>query len=119
LPYRVESIDVQLSGCMQLGGAIGVRAKVVTAEGPPGCHRLRLDVLAGHRPLRYLAREAMADCGVASFTIPVAFNDPSGTWTIVVTDIATGVRGEVDVMLAPRALPRPAPPPFQVDVIDD
>jgi Beta-galactosidase trimerisation domain len=121
LPYRVQSVSVEIVGrAPRLGDSINVLAKLShTAGHPPHGHRFRLDVLAGNRPLRYLAREAMAECGIASFTISSAFNDPPGIWTIVVTDVATGVQGRRQVDMGARARPIPEPDPFQLDAIYD
>ena len=33
----------------------------------------------------------------AAATVPLAFNDPAGTWKFSVTDLASGMRDEVKV----------------------
>jgi hypothetical protein len=120
LPYRVEGVDVQVTGSPRLGDSILVTTRVTAATGEPCSHYLRLDVLdADDRPLRHLASEAMADCGIARFTVSSAFNDPPGVWTIVVSDVATGMRGETTVDLGSGAQPAPQPEPFLIDAVDD
>lgn len=121
LPYQVQDIDVRVAGRPRLRDSLTIVAALTVADGQPGSHRLRLDVLASDgRPLRYLSREVLAECGSATFIVPSAFNDPPGRWTIVVTDVTTGTQGRVHVHLGSRAAqPFPEPEPLQVDVVDD
>jgi hypothetical protein len=121
LPYHVQRINVQVAaGRARLGEAITVTATLSVDGGQPRNHCLRLDVLAGgDKPLRYLAREVMAEHGTSTFVIPSAFNDPPGVWTIVVTDVNTGTQDRVQVNLERDARPVPEPEPLQVDFVDD
>jgi len=120
LPYRVEAVDVQVTGSPRLGDSIVVTAKAITSEGEQCDHYLRLDVLDSQGgPLRHLSRETMAECGIAHFEIASAFNDPPGAWTIVVCDVATAVRGEAVVDIGPRMPLVREPEPFYIPALDD
>jgi hypothetical protein len=127
LPYRVDSVDLQVEDAPGLGETIVVRARLKVGgalAGPIGKslnHRLRLDVLdESGRPLRYLAQEQWIPGLAGRFDVPTALNDPDGVWTLVVTEVMTGVTGRVAVDVGPRpAGPVPMPEPFQVDGIDD
>jgi hypothetical protein len=120
LPYRVRGIDVQVASGSQLGDTLTVTAALTVDGGQAGRHRLRLDALDSKgRALRYLAREQMVDCGAATFAVPTAFNDPPGLWTLVVTDVATGVQGKLQINLGVRYTPVPEQEPLQIDGVDD
>lgn len=121
LPYRVRGVNVQAADAPRLGDSIAVTATLQVDEGAsPQRHRFRLDVLAGDAPLHYLAQEVTAECGAAGFSVPSALNDPPGEWTIVVTDVNTGVQGRVRVDMGPRAAqPFPQPAPLQIGALED
>jgi len=120
LPYRVESLTVTVGAGSRLGDTLAVDASLTVAGGPASWHRFRLDVVdSSGRSLRYLAQERAAEGGIATFIVPTAFNDPPGMWTIIVTDITTGIKGTTSLDLGPRASFVAAPEPFQVDAIDD
>jgi hypothetical protein len=119
LPYRVQSLGVQVVGNARLGDPIAVQASLNLAAGQPGRHHFRLDVAANGRPLRYLAREVSADCGAVTFTVPTALNDPTGPWTIQVTDVNTGIQGKTQVNTTTPAQPVHEPEPLLVDSVDD
>jgi hypothetical protein len=71
-------------------------------------------------PLRYLSQEVLAPAGSATFNVQTAFNNPAGTCTFFVTDVATGQTGEIALDFgAPIPTAFPVPKPFQVTYIDD
>ena len=120
LPYRVVAIDLHLDGQARLGDTIRVVAALATQGGQPRSHYLRLDVLnAEGRPMRHLGREVMADAGSATFALPTAFNDPPGSWTLVVSDVGTGTQAKIAVNLGPRPSVVPQPEPFATSAIED
>jgi hypothetical protein len=120
LPYQVQGVDVRVPSAVTLGNSIAVTVSLKVTAGQPCGHRFRLDVLANDgRPLRYLAREVRADCGTAAIALPSAFNDPAGIWTIVVTDLNTGVQGKAQLTLAGLTQPIQEPQPLQFEGIDD
>jgi hypothetical protein len=95
-------------------------AAVRVENGCAGKHYLRLDVLdQDGRPIRYLAREALAECGEATFVIQTALNDPPGVWTIRVVDVATGAQGQVQLAMGNRSSAVPQPEPFLIEAIND
>jgi hypothetical protein len=120
LPGRILGVDLNVEPGAALGARVVLTA-VVRADDPLACkHYLRLDVIdQDGRTIRYLAREAMTECGSATFTIQTALNDPSGTWTFVVAHVATGVEGRLDVAMGARAGMVRLPEPFLIEAIDD
>jgi hypothetical protein len=121
LPYKVMGIDLQLQTPAGLGNRIVITAAVRVEDGFVACnHYLRLDALDQNgRVMRYLACEAMAECGDATFTIQTALNDPPGMWTLVVTDVATGVQGQLHIDMRTQPSVVPQPEPFLIEAIDD
>jgi hypothetical protein len=63
-------------------------------------HVLHVEVLRpdGTRHPLY-TRNLVTTNGAAKFTIPFAFNDEMGEWTIKVKDVASGATGEAKVRL--------------------
>ena len=119
LPYRVLGLGVVARGSTK-GDPLQVTARLDVGQGKPRGHVLRLDVIpADGHPLRYLAQESVTDCAEASFTVQTALNDPAGPWTIVVTDVATGMQGRASVTFAPMTPPLPHPQVLYIDNIDD
>ncbi len=120
LPYKVTGIDLQLQTHAALGNRIVMTAAVRVENGFACNHYLRLDVLDQNgRVIRYLAREAMAECGEATFVIQTALNDPPGIWTFIVVDVATGVQSQVQIDMRTQPSLVPQPEPFLIEAIDD
>ncbi|MDP6439687.1 MAG: beta-galactosidase trimerization domain-containing protein [Candidatus Brocadiia bacterium] len=104
LPYRVEDVKAVLDAdASQRGGAIKGRV-AVQAPGADG-HFVRhvIHVQAQHpggETPDYMRQvlETGSD-GSADINLPLALNEPAGRWTVTVTDVASGLRRQVKVMV--------------------
>jgi hypothetical protein len=90
LPYRVTGVTADAPATAQPGKDVVARL-TVQAQGKPGLHVLRVDVLdpAG-RPSRCYSDNVVAPEGVADFKLPFALNDLPGAWTLHVRDVTSG-----------------------------
>jgi hypothetical protein len=109
LPYRVLGVAVNTITAAALGQPISVALQIQTSGGAPGRHMVRIDVLDPNQDaMPYMSQEVSVSCGFATIVIPTAFNDPVGRWTIVATDLLTGLQGRAQVVFsgaAPVAYP--------------
>ena len=62
----------------------------VRVEGVSAPHPLHLRASAGKTDLEWLTRNIVAGAEAVRFPIPLAYNDPVGTYRIEVTDLFTG-----------------------------
>jgi hypothetical protein len=76
---------------------------MVPATSPPARRILRAEVVdpAG-KPVPYYSRNLLAPGGAASLVLPLALNDPLGTWRVRVTDLISGERTETELQVRPR-----------------
>jgi len=89
LPYEVQDIKVTAPAKVKRGEAANLVIKL-KASRPARGHVLRVLVFdPSGKKLSYLSRTLTADEGTATCEIPFAFNDPIGTWTVTIRDIAT------------------------------
>ncbi|HOQ29009.1 MAG TPA: hypothetical protein PLH36_09730, partial [Armatimonadota bacterium] len=93
LPYAVSEIRVSTSA-VSLGQETRVRAECITG-GKPGRHVLRVRFIGPDgKERREYQQSVVAEGGTAELSLPLAFNDAPGTWSVVVQDVATGVTGK-------------------------
>ena len=95
LPYKVEKVAVTAPSKAVLGQPISVKAVLQTGPGVPIRHVLVVQLrrpdgqdLPVHRWIFDTQNRSLET------TLFLALNDPVGKWTLVVTDVATGVRHE-------------------------
>jgi hypothetical protein len=120
LPYRVTGLTVTAITAATLGQSIKVSLQIQTPGGAPGRHLVRVDVLDPNQDLMpFMSHEVGASCGAATFVIPTAFNDPVGNWTLVVTDLITGLQGRAQIVFSRAAAPVAYPEVNWVRGIDD
>ena len=62
----------------------------VASPGAGGLHAFRLAVSAGGKEMDCFQKKVVADGAGTTVDLPVAFNDPAGTWKIQAFDILTG-----------------------------
>jgi hypothetical protein len=96
LPYQAKSVEVEgLPPTCNQGAPLPLRLRLLTEGGPPGHGVFRLETLnpSGDHAAP-LCRKIRWTGGWADITLPLAYNDPVGQWTVRVTDIATGVTAE-------------------------
>ena len=55
------------------------------------------------KPCPWYAQNVPAPGGTAAVRVPLAFSDRAGRWTILATDVLTGVKGSTTVTVAAAA----------------
>ena len=87
-PKPVPKVTLRLSAvAVQRGGVLRLTAAVPGAD---GLHAVRLRVQTPDRtPAPWLDRELMVDVKGTPCDLPVALNDPRGTWRVEATDVYT------------------------------
>lgn len=89
LPYRVKKIKLTVPAKVAAGVTMNFTARVI-ATAKPGMHCLNVRV-SGPSGINY-TQNILANNGIASIDIPLALNDPTGSWQIAVKDTASGVK---------------------------
>jgi len=94
VPYEVQALDLSVPASAKVGQDVPVAAQLRTS-GAPGLHVFRLEVFnpAGDR-VRHYSRNLDAPNGKVTATVPLAINDATGTWSIVLRDVISGVLSE-------------------------
>ena len=103
LPYKVEDIEVKIvNKTLILGSVATLDAKIIVTNGTAKGHTLRFEVYGpdGKERLFYSKNVYLDDSDSAEFSIPFAFNDPKGEWTIKVIDIASGYTKVIKVNIS-------------------
>ena len=98
LPYKVEAVKAVLKGGnVKPGEPIkGVVSLVVPAGSALQRHVINLKVTDKNKtPIQYLSQNLETKNGEAEFAVPTALNDAAREWTLVFTDAATGVGGNL------------------------
>ena len=63
---------------------------IVSSPGAGGLHAFRLSVSVAGKELDCFKQKVVADGAGTTVDLPVAFNDPAGTWEIRAVDVLTG-----------------------------
>lgn len=95
LPYAPHGV----TAAAEIGtGALQVRAKLGT-DAPAGDHVFRVEVVppGASGPVPWYCLNLSAPKGEMTCAIPLALNDPKGSWTVRIRDIATGLGAETRV----------------------
>jgi len=86
------------------GDILRCPAELETGGGPIGRHLFRVGLVAPDGGCdAALGYNAEAPGGKAEIDVPLAYNEQTGTWTLRVRDVATGVTGEARVEVNGRA----------------
>lgn len=101
LPYEVTGVTCLPRGEFAVGKTTTVTADVSVGNVKPGYHVVRLDVFApgGTAPHRQYSQNIACPGGKGSATIPFALNDPKGTWRLRWRDVATGMKGQGQIVV--------------------
>jgi hypothetical protein len=91
LPYRVKGLDVSMPSQVFCGGEARVVAEVVAEDGEPGVHTIRVDVYRPSGERLWPVYKTETFNGKIEVVLPVAYNEESGRWRVVVTDVTTGI----------------------------
>ena len=82
------------------GGALPLQVAVDLDKASLAGRLLRIEVIApSGRSLRHLRGFLTLTGGKGNWSVPFAFNDATGMWTVRVTDILTGVRADHAIQL--------------------
>lgn len=103
LKYPVTGVKLTGPARAQAGKPLAVSVAISTGKPSitTGTHVLRLTVTDPEgRPQPCYYQNVVAPAGKGTATIPLAFNDTPGLWKIEARDMATGVTGEVKVLVA-------------------
>jgi hypothetical protein len=109
LPYRVAGVDVALldrsseARVFVQGDTVMVKSRLVPDKGKAGLHVLRFQVFSPDgKECKAYAINLRAEGGVAERSIPLALDEPPGTYRVLVTDIASRVQAAAHFDVAPR-----------------
>ncbi len=104
LPYKVEGLAVDFpSPAVKAGGRFAFTVKVLPAEAQRHRHVIAVRVVdPGKQDMPWYRFSIETVNGVATGAVDLAASDEPGTWTLELTDAATGVRKTTEfVVLAP------------------
>lgn len=94
MPYAVKAVEVSCEGAAP-GKTATIRTRVVADGGRVGRHVLALRV---YRPdgteARWFRKNIDTPDGTFEHTLPLAWNEPAGSYRVRVRDVATGTMGE-------------------------
>lgn len=94
LPYRVDGVKVSAQDTSP-GDQAKLSVTITVSEGVARDHVLRLQVADPAGRVRQEYAQTIVDReGRYEAVIPIALNDPEGTWEVAVRDVMTGVTGE-------------------------
>jgi hypothetical protein len=101
----ITKLDIECPPTNTCGGTLTLAAKLLGDDGSTFRAQdrvLRLDVANpdGNEVSHYRQFLRLTDTG-GTMTVPFAFNDPEGTWTLTITDVATGVSAARTVKVLP------------------
>jgi len=101
LPYRVNGIEATPGKkSYKAGEVIQVSVKVKTSGGQAGNHVAYAEVVGPDKKARdYYSQKVIIQKGEGEIDIPTAFNDPTGIWSIIVRDVATGISKTVEIRI--------------------
>lgn len=95
LPFRAQQMEVTAEA---RGRTLNWRAKLIAEGHQPVRHVFRLETLSpSGEGIHYYSGNVESSEDWAEGALPLASNDPSGTWTITVRDVATGLSGTARV----------------------
>ena len=101
LPYRVEALRLDPAPAAKPGAVVRFGAEL-TASAEPGRHVLRVDVVRPDgQPQNILGYNQTAPAGKATIEIPLAYNAPTGRWSVTVRDVATGIEAKRELLVEP------------------
>jgi len=90
LPYQVTDLQVKLPNAITPGVTANMTVTLKTT-GKPAPHIIRVEVLSPGGAAPYAMRLLDTKDGALTCPLPVAYNDEPGSWTVKVTDVATGM----------------------------
>lgn len=100
LPAPTQRLSVQVGKRFRRGDVVRARLRLETGSVKPTGRIVRVKWLRpdGVEAMTYRSYVPLQGAE-AEVVIPLAFNDPVGTWTLITTDVATGVSRKVSFAL--------------------
>jgi hypothetical protein len=100
LPAPTQRLTVQVNKQFRRGDVVRARLRLETGSVKPTGRIVRVKLLRpdGVEAMTYRSYLTLQGAE-AEVVIPFAFNDPVGTWTLITTDVATGVSRKVSFAL--------------------
>ena len=98
LPYRVTGLDLKLEKARQRQGQpVDFTVAVEVSGGEPLKHVVRAELYGpGGKEIPHYAQNVLVRNGMQSGVIPLALNEATGTYRVVVTDVVTGATAEAE-----------------------
>lgn len=92
LPYRIQNVTISSQGGSVAPGQSALFNGKVSADNaePVGDHVIRLEVQGPDGPLPQYTQVILAPSGQFKVSVPTAFNDAKGEWTVTATEIVSG-----------------------------
>ncbi|MCK5805483.1 MAG: beta-galactosidase, partial [Lentisphaeria bacterium] len=102
LPYRPGALAATVKA-----NARTLEIQVQLADTPTDAvHVFRIDITrpGDPAPCHWYSRNVVAPAGAATFDVPLAQNDPAGTWQIQIRDLLTGTKTSRDITVSAKTL---------------
>lgn len=95
LPYRVSRLELRVPSQAAAGASVELRC-VAHADAPQlGDHVFHVELLdPTNQPVPHYGQNVLAPTGRADVRIPLALNEPRGSWSVRVRDVLTGETAE-------------------------
>jgi hypothetical protein len=96
LPWRVVSVEAgNLRKEYRCGEKVECEISVRTSPAAKAIHVVHVEVLSPNgKPYKEYSRNMSCAGGKGLTSFRLALNDPVGKWKVILTDVATGTRGE-------------------------
>ena len=91
LPYRVSQFAVEVPRRVKRGAEVSVAMELTVRGAEPGPHTVRVDVYRPDGKRLWPMYKLETVNGAAVVKLPVAANEEPGNWSIVATDVTTGL----------------------------
>ncbi|OGV51149.1 MAG: hypothetical protein A2017_17840 [Lentisphaerae bacterium GWF2_44_16] len=90
-PYKVDSLDINLSERIKAGTDLNAKFKINASTGKPGDHVFHLEIISpSGKESSFMKYNISAPSGTTDFSVRMAENDEYGIWTLKVKDVLSG-----------------------------
>ena len=95
LPYEVKAIQAEVPTQAHRGQMLEGIIKLQISKGAAGPHVIFVQVKGPDGALRpYFEQKLVLSNGQAPLRLPIAWNEPPGTYTLLVRDVASGTQAQ-------------------------
>jgi len=96
LPYTIAGLNAKTPGPPQRGTPLPIELHVAVSEGEPVDHVCRVEVTDPTGKARHEYEDrTLCPLGKGKYLLPLAYNDPVGSWKLRVTEIVSGKATEL------------------------